>query len=185
MVAQGGVNLLVQAAQRLVAQVSDLRIWFVGDGPHRDWIYDQLRGDGLRASVAMPGSFCNLEDLYAAADVYVQLDDVGLDALLPWAVSAELPIVTVDTEAIRSVLPVSHDSAVVWMDQPSSSQLHNSVMTVLGDLAGFRREAAQLRRNLLRARPQSAAIEAYLQVMRSVASAKSGNGPTPPRKAIS
>ncbi len=104
MTRESGVNLLVKAARHLIARYPDLRLWFIGDGPHRDWIYETMRGDGVRASIAMPGSFCDVDDLFAAADVFLQTDDDGLDFFLPNAISAELPIVALDTESTRTVI---------------------------------------------------------------------------------
>lgn len=183
MTRDGGVNLLVEAARLLIARYPDLRLWFVGDGPHRDWIYEQLRNDGVRASIAMPGSFCDSEDLFSAADLYLQTDDVGLDHFLRLAVSSELPIVSIDSESTRAVLGGSAagrsnqnppNEWVEWIREPTSKQLRCSVLRALDDLPIRREHASQLRRHLLRTRPQSATIDAYITLMHQLAERKSG-----------
>jgi glycosyltransferase involved in cell wall biosynthesis len=176
MTRESGVNLLVRAARHLVARHPDLRLWFIGDGPHRDWIYETLRGDGVRASIAMPGSFCDVDDLFAAADVFLQTDDDGLDYFLPNAISAELPIVAVDTESTRTVIgsadsgqaPLAANdpnSLVQWCPGATSKYIRLGLLRVLDDLPGYQAKASQLRRMLVRTRPQSETIAAYVDLM--------------------
>lgn len=205
---EGGIGLLVRAARHLVAAVPDLRIWFVGDGPYRDWIYEELRGDGLRASIAMPGSFCNLEDLMAAADVFVQTDDSGLDHFLPTAVSAELPVVAIDSESTRAILgaqtvnlarlvdgdpqrepsdgdqKLDPDQCVTWVADPTAVGLRKSILSTLDDPAAGHK-AATLRRQLIRARPQTGMIDAYASLFGNLATMKFDADQNPPAEAIS
>jgi glycosyltransferase involved in cell wall biosynthesis len=127
---ENGVNQLVLAARHLVARFPKLKLWFLGDGPNRDWIYDTLRSDGIRASIAMPGSFCDVEDILTAADVYFQPDESGLEFWLPSAIAAEVPVVAIDSEAIRALIG-DHASA------RSNSRLNRQVEESRGDgLAG-------------------------------------------------
>lgn len=186
MVHEGGIGLLVQAARHIVAAVSDVRIWFIGDGPHRDWIYEHLRGDGIRASIAMPGSFCNMEDVFAAADLFVQTDDFGLDHFLPTAVSADLPIVAVDTESTRAVLAMTDSTdSVAWVHDPTAVGLRKRILETLADLPQSRDRASSIRRNLLRNRPQTTMIDDYVDLMRRVAATKSDIDRNPPAQAMS
>ena len=191
MTRDSGVNQLVRAARHLVAKYPKLKLWFLGDGPHRDWIYDTLRSDGIRASFAMPGSFCDIEDILAAADIYFQPDESGLEFWLPSAISAEVPVVATDTQAVRSlisnranVLAEDLDSGndpqqwVQWCSPDHRGQLtpklvRGAIRKVLDGMEQAADHAAQLRRYLLRGRPQAAAIEAYLELMESTVSSKS------------
>ena len=207
MTRDGGINLLVQAAHSLVVRYPNLRIWFIGDGPYRDWIYQQLRSEGIRASIAMPGSFSDPIDLFYAADVYLQCEEAGLDYYLPVAIATELPVVSVDLASIRSVLDdvgtlpggwgaslpggwsggrvgideSSHvappPAAVVrpselihWCESPSSKGLRVSVARVLHELPEARRRAEQLRRVLVRTRPLSDTMEAYVTLIERLSS---------------
>ncbi len=104
MTRDSAVNQLVLAARHLIVRYPKLRLWFLGDGPNRDWIYDTLRSDGIRASIAMPGSFCDVEDILSAADVYFQPDECGLEFWLPSAIAAEVPLVAIDSQATRAVI---------------------------------------------------------------------------------
>lgn len=175
MTRQSGMNLLVESARHLVARYPDLRIWFIGDGPHREAMHETLRSDGVRASIAMPGSFCDTTDLLAAADVFVQTDEEGLDFSLPAAISAELSVVAVDRESTRTVVGGPAPSAteahslVQWYVPDSGKTLRTSLRQVLGDLPGHREKASMLRKLLLRTRPQSQTIDSYVRLIRDVA----------------
>lgn len=195
MTRHGGVNLLVSAARHLVAKYPDLRFWFVGDGPYRDWIYESLRSDGLRASIAMPGSFCDLSDLFAAADVFLQPDDYGLESILPSAVEAELPIVAVDTESTRAVLTGQTDRKVSeaarlagenihWCSEPTPKQIRIGLTSALADLAAAKSAATELRRQLLRSRPHSDTVSNYVQLIKRVVG-QNGNRKSSSIKAVS
>ncbi len=183
MVRDGGITELVHATRHLTDHFPNLRVWLLGDGPHRDWIYDQLRGDGVRASIAMPGSFSELDEVYLAADLYLQTDDFGLDHFLPSAVSAELPIVAVSSESARTVLlgsPTDGADGVVtqpwvrWIDQPTTTSYVEAISAVLNDLPTHRSHAAHLRRHWLRNSPQTSVIDEYVRLIDRVITKKSG-----------
>ena len=179
----GGINLLVNAAPHLVNRYPDLRLWFIGDGPYRDWIYENLRGHGVRASIAMPGSFSDFTELCQAADVFCQPDEDGLDYFLPTAVSAELPLVclrTPTTEALLSgelstlestKLETDQDNApqtanlVQWIGDSTAKQTRLGVSRVLDDMEQARHRAIELRRTLLRSRPQAESVQSYMNLL--------------------
>jgi glycosyltransferase involved in cell wall biosynthesis len=183
------VTQLVGAARHLIARYPELRLWFIGDGPHRDWIYDTLRADGVRASIAMPGSFCDIEDVLTAADVYFQPDDRGLEFWMPSAIAAELPIVTINSESTRLLVGSGTPGAaqenaeenaeenpeqwVQWcaadeQGKVTAKSIRRAVRGVLDDIDSARDHATKLRRYALRTRPQGSAIEAYLTLMNKV-----------------
>ena len=189
MIRDGGVRLLVHAAHPLVSRYPNLRLWFIGDGPYRDSMYQQLRSDGVRASIAMPGSFCDSEDLFAAADVYLQSDEDGLEYFLPLAIASHLPVVAVDNASIRSLLdsgspqtftlqhgdswredpsaPTTNQpsSLIQWCESSTAKGVRMGLSNVLDDLLTSRKRAGQLRRILLRSRPHSETTEGYLGVI--------------------
>lgn len=184
MTIDGGVQLLVKAASKLISQHRDLRLWFIGEGPARDRIYEHLRGEGIRASIAMPGSFCSMEELFVAADIFVQLDDDGLEYLLPSAIGNEMPVVSVDNESTRAVISGGGEAAaagepdpcslVRWCSMATSQQLRGELLEMLDDLPGHRDKASQLRRISLRGRPQSETIQAYIDLMERLVRNKPG-----------
>ncbi len=186
MTRESGIQLLVEAARPLIMRYPLLRLWFIGDGPYRDWIYQQLRGEGVRASIAMPGSFCDGEELFQAADVYLQPDEEGLDYFLPTAIRSELPIVSIDRPSTRAILThvgsvgtqpgeTEPGKWVRWMSAATAKGVRQSLCEVLNDLPQARADAAHLRRYLLRHRPQSDTIQAYHDLIRRVMRKRAGN----------
>ncbi len=181
MTRQSNVTQLVEAIRHLVAKYPDLRVWFLGDGPHRDWIYDTLRSDGVRASIAMPGSFCDIEDVLTAADVYFQPDDDGLEFWMPSAIAAELPIVAIDSESTRQLVGTSNshaddDSPQQWIEwcspgakgEVTAKLVRIAVRNVLDDIDTAIDRAGKLRRFALRTRSQVDSVDAYLKLIRKV-----------------
>ena len=194
MTREGGMQALVESSHALVARYPDLRIWFLGDGPRRDSMYVDLKAEGVRASIAMPGTFTDLEDVLAAADVLVQCDPAGVDHVLASAISAELPVVVVDAPATRGLIgsaapdqltrtdprlgtdpPTQAELASAlmhWYSASSAKSLRVALRHVLDDLPTHRQRAAQLRRMFVRAKPQSDAIDAYVSLFAQVAQQK-------------
>lgn len=187
----GAMQWLASTARPLIANRPDLRFWFVGDGPERQSLYDFLRADGVRNSIAMPGSFVDTTDLMIAADVFVHGDRQGLDFALPSAVSAAIPIVAAEIAELRSLLtpngkPIKRiasaatsvkpddpqDEAVAWFTPGKSKSLRIAIRRTLDEMPQAKQRALQLRRDLVRSRPQTKAIEAYINVMTRVVQEK-------------
>jgi glycosyltransferase involved in cell wall biosynthesis len=184
MTRHSGMQLLTQSARDLVARYHELQLWFIGDGPHRESMFDYLRGEGVRRSIAMPGSFADIGGVLAAADLFVQSDESGLDFLLPAAISAELPIVALDSDSTRELLSASHragdrsatnaqpqatesdtEHLLQWFQGSAAGSLRAAIRNTIDDLPGSRQRAASLRRLMLRTRPLDQTIDEYARLM--------------------
>lgn len=185
MTRDSGIHLLVDAARLLITRHPSLRLWFVGDGPNRDSIYQRIRGDGIRASIAMPGSFNDNEDLFLAADIFLQPDEQGLDYFLPAAVRTQLPIVAVDQASTRTVLTGNSRERgtegeedpgqwVQWIPGATPKLTRQSLYQVLDELPNARVRASKLRRYLLRSRPQTGTVQSYHELFRRVMNRAAG-----------
>ncbi|TWU32905.1 glycosyltransferase [Novipirellula artificiosorum] len=175
----GPMGLLSQSARYLVTRNPDVRIWFIGDGPTRQSLYDFMRADGVRNSIAMPGSFVDPSDLLIAADLYVQGAETGLDFSLPAAVAAAIPIVAVETPTVRALLGQSQPGAdpaaacndgsevenVTWFAKGKAKSLRGAIRSVMDHLPDARKRARMLRRDLVRTRPHSQAIADYVDLI--------------------
>jgi glycosyltransferase involved in cell wall biosynthesis len=181
MTRDGGVFTLVEAARLLMAKYPNLRIWFVGDGPARDKIYSLLRSEGIRAQIAMPGSFCHTDDLMMAADVYVHSGNDSSDSLLSFAVASGLPIVARrsvsnfsmfnGSELAGSGLAGSSNEGcpeVAWYQGDKEYDLRKKIKVLLNDRAGALRAAEALKRRLLQTRPESRMLDLYGEMIRRV-----------------
>ena len=171
MTRRGGVFTLVEAARLLMTKHPNLRIWFVGDGPARDKIYSTLRGDGIRAQIAMPGSFCHFEDLMMAADVFIHSDVDGSDSLLLLAIASGLPVAARTSQANFEILNASTTDdcpEVAWYDTDKEYDLRKKVNKLLSDRSASLRASEALMRRLVRVRPESRMLEQYDLVIKEL-----------------
>ena len=181
----GGISVLVESARHLVARYPKMHFWFIGDGHDRDQIFQTLRGDGIRASFAMPGSFADIRDVFAAADLFVQPDDSGLDFFLPSAIVWELPIVVTDRETTRGLIEQSlprdvssHDARaqaalVHWFDSSRPKSFRDAFRSAVDDLPASFEKSSQLRRELVRGRSQRIVIDDYVSLLEKMRTRRS------------
>lgn len=177
MTSGSAVEYVTERAMQLLNRMPQLSLWLVGDGPRRDAIHKRLRSDGLRQAVAIPGSFGTPEDLFAAADLYLQPDDGGMDFLLPAAIAAGLPIVAGDSPATREFFSASPEPSsqaeassssrsretgnnenVFWFDKTKNKGLRGAVEGVLKDLSAARERSDSLRVIMQRTVPLNQSI---------------------------
>lgn len=126
-----GIENLIAVSRFLLVRYPNLRIWIGGDGPARDTIYTSLRAEGVRASVAIPGSFSDPSDLFRAANLYFQPGDDGLSYFLPLAISLRLPVIAVDQSPLRRLLrwgSESHETASPGQSNTVDPALENQGM---------------------------------------------------------
>ena len=97
-----GLLRLIEAWQPLARKWPDSRLWLVGDGPYREPLYDRLGDLDLRLSVNMPGSFDDICDVLAAANLLV---DPSGEATSPRTIllgaALGLPVVACNLETLR------------------------------------------------------------------------------------
>jgi glycosyltransferase involved in cell wall biosynthesis len=171
MMRHNGMDLLAEVMPMLVAKYPDARVWFVGDGPHREALYSKLRADGVRVSIAMPGHFTETVELMSAADLYLQLDDDdGLSCFLPNAIASELPVVAVKTSAVTQLLD-AHDGQPIpvrWFEPENSESLLQAILLGLDRPSTVQSDASSLRRRLVRSRPQHACFENHAALFQQI-----------------
>ena len=179
----GGVFTLVKAARLLMTKHPNLRIWFIGDGPARDKIYSTLRSDGIRAQIAMPGSFCHFDDLMMAADIFVHSGAEAGDSLLPMAITSGLPVVANASQPNFEMLGASNaDSCpeVAWYDCEKEHDLRKKINHLLSDRSASLRASEVLKRRLIRARPESQMLKQYDELIRELVDLEKSGGATQP-----
>jgi glycosyltransferase involved in cell wall biosynthesis len=186
-----GVMTLVNAAYGLSQKIDGLQYWFVGDGPSRDAVFARLKGDGLRQSIAMPGSFGLMDDIYCASDLMVHAGDEGFDNQVPAAISAGLPLVMANSKFAREFFGVTEQQVreriidhrqdalhcpedlsaaagtlIWWFDPARRRTLRLAIEQIVGHREAARRRAQQTRRVLQRTRSRSESIECYVRLFR-------------------
>lgn len=95
--AERGLDYLIAAWPGVVARWPQARLWLIGEGPAAKSLAEQVRGLGLAGAIAMPGAFDSVDDVLAAADLYVApAIDTGTSLGLLSAMAAGLPTVATD-----------------------------------------------------------------------------------------
>ncbi len=124
MTRESGLRTVTENAYWMLSRYPAAKLWLIGDGPAREAMHQDLKSDGVRSAIAMPGSFTTLADVYAAADLFVQADASGLGYFLPTAVAHELPVVVAESAEYRDLLSsaaTQADDAVAWFSVPDRS----------------------------------------------------------------
>jgi glycosyltransferase involved in cell wall biosynthesis len=99
------LNRLVDAWALIAARWPAAKLWFLGDGPLRQSLYQRIRDAGLQHQVFLPGTFDELAEIFLAADVFVAPETTNDgNAILLEAMAAGVPVVAADTEDHREIL---------------------------------------------------------------------------------
>jgi len=100
-----GLAHLVAAWEPIVARWSDARLWLAGEGPYRAALEEQIEARNLAGPVVLTGTFDNVDQLLAAADLFVlpSLQE-GMSIALLEAMAAGLPIVATDISGNRALV---------------------------------------------------------------------------------
>ena len=182
MVRGGPIDLLAQIAMPLIASYPDARLWIIGDGPGRGRLYDRLRGDGLRQSIAMPGSFVDWDDLMMAADVFLHLNPSPEIGALTEAIAYRKVIAVADTMANRSwFAKASACDHVGWFDTEPASLL-KTIRGLLANLPSAATRADVCARDMTRCYPKETQLSLWQQeldrlIQRVKVPAARSNGP--------
>lgn len=100
-----GVPELVSAWQWVVDSRPQARLWLAGEGPLRKGLAEQIAGLGLTGRVVLAGVFDSVEELLAAADLFVLPSrEDGPSLALVEAMGAGLPIVATDIPGTRELV---------------------------------------------------------------------------------
>ncbi|MEL6109377.1 MAG: glycosyltransferase [Planctomycetota bacterium] len=191
---ESGLIHLVESAMNLAKQFTDLQFWLIGDGPRRDWVYNRLRGDGLRQSTAMPGSFGSHDDILIASDLMVHSGDEGFESQVPRAIMAAVPLVVANTETARDFFGFSKEeiqnrdagtsapasdvnpsdvNLVHWYQPDDTESLRRAVSKVVFHREESRRKAESLRRRMQQLYPREELTNRYSSLIRDLVGWKS------------
>ncbi len=126
----GGAGIVVGNARLMCARYPHLKIWMLGDGPLHDWVHRELKAEGVRAEVAIPGTFADMTDVWNAVQSVVVTDVDQLRYTLPRAIAHALPTVVADHAPIRAWMTDKFSPEIVdsttWYDPQKPSSLRKS-----------------------------------------------------------
>lgn len=164
----GGMMTLAATVPPLIDIWPDLRFWLVGDGRRREELHGYFRQHSVRQNVAMPGTFVDFDDLFQVADLLVvPSGSDSLEAILPAAVGAGLPILVADSPDTRSFFAGAEDS-VGWFPIDDANALRSAIRAALIDLPGRRAAARTLRRRWMQQRSFQSTVEGYKHLFESL-----------------
>jgi glycosyltransferase involved in cell wall biosynthesis len=96
------LSSLLLAWRRIASRRPDARLWLAGAGPDRAAVQQQIAIANLTGRVALVGVFDTIDELLAAADVFVTPSlETGTGVALMEAMAAGLPIVAGDNPGSR------------------------------------------------------------------------------------
>lgn len=138
---KGLLNLL-KAWRPVIHRWPTAKLWLIGDGPFRDAMYRRIVDLELKHSVLMPGTFDEVDEIFAAANLFVcPGDEPGLPKALVEAIAAGIPVVAAESLDLRQhpVITGAHaervppgdigalsDAIIRVIDQPPSKETLNA-----------------------------------------------------------
>lgn len=119
--ASKGLTHLVEAWHTVVRQDPTARLWLVGEGPERPQLVRLIRELELNGNVVLAGAFDQVDDLLAAADLFVlpSLEE-GMSLALLEAMAAGLPLVATDIAGNRLLIDSEQQGLLVPTAAPEA-----------------------------------------------------------------
>jgi glycosyltransferase involved in cell wall biosynthesis len=162
-VPESGLAHVVKAWRAVAARHPQARLWIVGDGPQREFLY-RLVGDlDLRQRVLLPGVFAESQELLAAADVYIQPATSGGPTLgMAEALASGLPVVASDLPEHRAWIAGGETGLLV--PAGDSRALAEAILQLLDDPARAVALGAAARSRIRESHTLQQSAEQYLEL---------------------
>ncbi len=144
LVALKGHHQLIDAASVLIKQYPDMRFYFLGDGPLREVLQEQVVSLNLIDSVIFAGCVDNVSDYLENADVYVTTSETeGLPVATLEAMAWGVPVVASDIAGNRAV--VSHGQSGLLYPLNDIKALAGAIKEIVDDRDAAIRRAQRAR----------------------------------------
>ena len=144
--AEKGLFALVDAWSKVASGRANVRLWLVGAGPMRDELARYIEQLHLRGRCVLVGSFDSVDDLLAAAELFVLPSyEEGMSLALLEAMAAGLPIVASDIPGNRAVVTDGQHGMLVKPGQPGELAAAINKLLDDRDLANHYGSAARKR----------------------------------------
>lgn len=170
LVPQKNVSRLLSAFARVRDAVPEARLLLVGDGPERDALERQARGNDTREAVCFVGERHDVPDCLAAMDLFCLASDrEGHPLTALEAQAAGLPVVLTDVGGSSEALARDGATTGGVLVLPQDDVLAEALIRLLSDKVARRAHAEVARRVAHERFGLAPMVEAYDALFRSVA----------------
>jgi glycosyltransferase involved in cell wall biosynthesis len=174
-----GLAYLMQAAESIVREDSNVAFVFAGDGPYRDSLCNLIKKLNLETHVVLLGKRSDMVDVYASIDVLVlpSLSE-GVPMVVLEAMAAGKPVLATKVGGIPQV--IQDEKTGLLVDPADASQLTIALKRLLAS-PHLREELGRRGRDRVSTCYSAGAMaQAYLTMYREVGSQTSGVEKAPP-----
>lgn len=125
-----GLDTLLAAWELVTARLPKARLWLAGEGPYRKTLEELIEARGLFGRVVLAGVFDTVDELLAAADVFVLPSrEEGMSLSLLEAMAAGLPAIASDIPGNRQLITHGQQGLLVPLDDATA--LASTLLQVL------------------------------------------------------
>lgn len=165
-----GVHDLIRAWELVARRHPRSRLWILGDGPQGRDVWEQITQADLVYSVIMPGFFDCVDDLFLAADVYVNpARDVTGHACLARAMACgTCPVSTDDLNGL-----IENDVNGVVISRQDSRQISSSILDLIDEPQRRERLGAAAKQTVVRDLPFEKMIAEFVQLIQQTSDSSS------------
>jgi glycosyltransferase involved in cell wall biosynthesis len=140
-----GLIDLIRAWRKVVNVHSRARLWIVGEGPQREALFNEIREQELLGAVLLPGSFDTVEDVLAAADLFLLPSyEEGMSLSLLEAMAAGVPVIASDIPGNRRL--ITHEQTGLLLPVREPDLWATTILRVLSVRSAAATRAEQARR---------------------------------------
>ncbi len=109
-----GLYDLVNAWPEVLRHQPNSQLWLIGEGPERDELFQQIKDLDLRGQVVLPGVFDDVEEILAAANLFVLPSYFeGLSISLLEAMAHQVPVIASDIPGNRDLVETGVNGCLV------------------------------------------------------------------------
>ncbi len=120
-----GLARAIRAWPDVLQKFPNARLWMVGEGPQESELTAMIGAMGLQSRIILPGAFDTVEDVLAAADMFMlpSLHE-GMSIALLEAMAAQLPCIVSDIPGNRILIQQEENGLIFPVDDHHALAAH-------------------------------------------------------------
>jgi glycosyltransferase involved in cell wall biosynthesis len=167
-----GLDELLSAWTKVLDRWPDARLWLVGNGPHRAAMVAEIERLGLSGSAVLAGVFQQVDDLLAAADLFVlPSHQEGMSLALLEAMAAGVPIVATDIPGNREL--IDHGRQGLLVPPRRAEPLAAAMLRILDDARAAEDLGHAAREKAIQHYSLDRCVDEHLHLFRQLLSSRS------------